>query len=79
MAERITGHTERISLFAYPIRHSSSPAMHNAAFARLGYDYTCLDFDVDNDTLEDTIRGTHTNPLHEGDSGYLKSKERERL
>lgn len=27
MAERITGHTELIGLMAYPIRHSSSPAM----------------------------------------------------
>ena len=36
MAERITGHTELIGLMAYPIRHSSSPAMHNEAFATLG-------------------------------------------
>lgn len=57
MAERITGHTELIGLFAYPIRHSSSPAMHNAAFAKLGNDYAYLAFEVDNDTLEDTIRG----------------------
>ena len=39
MAERITGHTELIGLMAYPIRHSSSPAMHNEAFAYLGLDY----------------------------------------
>ena len=36
MAERITGHTELIGLMAYPIRHSKSPAMQNAAFAKLG-------------------------------------------
>ena len=36
MAERITGHTELIGLMAYPIRHSSSPAMQNEAFAKLG-------------------------------------------
>ena len=36
MTERITGHTELIGLMAYPIRHSSSPAMHNEAFATLG-------------------------------------------
>ena len=36
MAERITGHTELIGLMAYLIRHSSSPAMHNEAFATLG-------------------------------------------
>ena len=39
MTERITGHTELIGLMAYPIRHSSSPAMHNEAFATLGLDY----------------------------------------
>lgn len=57
MAERITGHTELIGLIAYPIRHSSSPAMHNEAFAKLGLDYAYLAFEVDNDTLEDTISG----------------------
>ena len=51
MAERITGHTELIGLMAYPIRHSSSPAMHNEAFAYLGLDYAYLAFEVDNDTL----------------------------
>lgn len=57
MAERITGYTELIGLMAYPIRHSSSPAMHNEAFAKLGLDYAYLAFEVDNDTLEDAITG----------------------
>lgn len=57
MAERITGHTELIGLIAYPIRHSSSPKMHNEAFAKLGLDYAYLAFEVDNSTLEDTIIG----------------------
>ena len=57
MAERITGHTELIGLMAYPIRHSSSPAMHNEAFAYLGLDYAYLAFEVDNSTLEDEIKG----------------------
>jgi shikimate dehydrogenase len=57
MAERITGHTELIGLIAYPIRHSSSPKMHNEAFAKLGLDYAYLAFEVDNSTLEDTIKG----------------------
>ena len=47
MEKRITGHTELIGLMAYPIRHSSSPAMHNAAFAKLGLDYAYLAFEVD--------------------------------
>ena len=57
MAERITGHTELIGLLAYPIRHSSSPAIHNEAFAYLGLDYAYLAFEVDNETLEDAIKG----------------------
>ena len=42
---------------AYPIRHSSSPAMHNEAFAYLGLDYAYLAFEVDNNTLEDAVKG----------------------
>lgn len=57
MAERITGHTELIGLMAYPIRHSSSPAMQNEAFAKLGLDYAYLAFEVDNDSLKDAITG----------------------
>lgn len=57
MAERITGHTELLGLIAYPIRHSSSPAMHNEALAKLGLDYAYIAFEVDNSTLEDTIKG----------------------
>ena len=57
MAERITGHTELIGLIATPIRHSSSPRMHNEAFAKLGIDYSYLAFEVGNEELEDTIKG----------------------
>lgn len=57
MAERITGHTELIGLIATPIRHSSSPRMHNEAFAKLGLDYAYLAFEVGNGELEDTIKG----------------------
>lgn len=57
MAERITGHTELIGLLAYPIRHSSSPTMHNEAFAYLGLDYAYLAFEVGQDALEDAIKG----------------------
>ncbi|MCC3865758.1 shikimate dehydrogenase [Terrisporobacter petrolearius] len=56
MEKRITGHTELIGLMAYPIRHSSSPAMHNEAFRKLGYDYAYLAFEVDNDSLEDAVK-----------------------
>lgn len=57
MAERITGHTELVSLIAKPIRHSKSPAMHNEAFAHLGLDYAYMVFEVDNETLKDAVQG----------------------
>ncbi len=57
MAERISGHTELIGLIATPIRHSSSPKMHNEAFAKLGLDYVYLAFEVGTEQLEDTIKG----------------------
>lgn len=57
MEKRITGHTELIGLIAYPIRHTSSPTMHNAAFAKLGLDYAYLAFEVDNNSLEGAIQG----------------------
>ena len=57
MAERITGHTKLIGLLAHPVHHSTSPMMHNEAFAKLGLDYAYLGFDVDNNTLEDAIKG----------------------
>ena len=55
MAERITGHTELLTLMAYPIRHSSSPAMHNEALAYLGLDYAYLCFEVDQNNLKEAI------------------------
>ena len=57
MAERISGNTELIGLIATPIRHSSSPKMHNEAFAKLGLDYAYLAFEVGTEQLEDTIKG----------------------
>ena len=56
MAERITGHTELIGLMAYPIRHSSSPAMHNEAFAYLGLYYADLAAEVENNTRGDAVK-----------------------
>ena len=60
MAERITGHTELIGLMAYPIRHSSSPAMQNEAFAEVGADYAYLAFEVGADEIEDAVKAIRT-------------------
>lgn len=60
MNERITGHTQLIGLMAYPIRHSSSPQMHNAAFEKLGYDHVYLAFEVGEDKIEDAVNAIRT-------------------
>ena len=57
MESIISGTTQLIVIIATPIRHSSSPKMHNAAFAKLGLDYAYLAFEVGNEQLEDTIKG----------------------
>lgn len=57
MALNITGHTELVGLFATPIRHSGSPAMHNEAFGKVGLDLVYLCFEVGLEDLEDAIRG----------------------
>jgi shikimate dehydrogenase len=55
VAQKITGHTELLGLIAYPIRHSSSPRMHNLALAKLGLNYAYLDFEVDASELKGAI------------------------
>lgn len=60
MGERITGHTELLTLMAYPIRHSSSPAMHNEALSCLGLDYAYLCFEVDQSNLREAIGAMRT-------------------
>lgn len=54
---RITGHTLLLGLIAYPIRHSMSPSMHNLACEKLGIDYAYMAFEVDQDSLEDAVKG----------------------
>lgn len=55
MAKEITGHTKLICLLGSPVSHSISPSMHNASFKALDLDYAYLAFNVDTDTLEDTV------------------------
>ncbi len=55
MRDTITGRTELLALMAYPIRHSSSPRMHNEALSYLGLDYAYLCFEVDQSNLKDAI------------------------
>lgn len=47
----ITGTTKVTGLFGYPVEHTLSPAMHNAAFKHLGLDYCYVPFLVHPDSL----------------------------
>jgi len=51
----ITGRTKITGLFGYPVEHTLSPAMHNAAFRHLGLDYCYLPFRVHPDLLGQAV------------------------
>jgi shikimate dehydrogenase len=42
----ITGHTRVAAVIGSPVRHSLSPALHNAAFSQLGLDWVYVALDV---------------------------------
>ena len=53
----ITGKTKVVGIIGNPVEHSLSPLMHNAAFKHLGLDYIYVPFLVENNSLEDAIKG----------------------
>lgn len=53
---RISGKTKIVGLFGYPVEHSLSPGMHNAAFAYLNMDYCYVTFSVKPDLLADAVQ-----------------------
>lgn len=52
----ITGKTKITGIFGYPIEHTLSPAMHNAAFKALGIDYCYVPFLVHPDQLQNAVK-----------------------
>jgi len=52
---KITGRTRITGLYGYPVEHTLSPLMHNAAFEHLGIDYCYLPFSVHPDSLKNAI------------------------
>jgi len=54
---RITGTTRVVGVLGYPVRHSLSPDMHNAAFDALNMDWCYVPFEVAPDHLEESVRG----------------------
>ncbi len=53
----ITAHTSRVGLISWPVGHSLSPVMQNAAFAHLNLDWVYLPLPVQPGHLEEAIRG----------------------
>jgi shikimate dehydrogenase len=53
----IDAHTRLTGILGWPVEHSLSPAMHNAAFGELGLNWAYLAFAVQPDRLEDAVRG----------------------
>jgi len=53
---QINGRTRITGLFGYPIEHTLSPFMHNAAFKSLGLNYCYVPFRVHPDQLGDAVK-----------------------
>lgn len=53
----ITGRTTLIGVIGWPVEHSLSPAIHNAAFAALGLDWAYVPLPVYPDHLGEAVRG----------------------
>ncbi len=51
----VNGATRVVGVFGYPIEHSRSPAMHNAAFRQLGLPYIYVPFSVHPDQLSTAL------------------------
>src|SRR5271170_6309012 len=56
-APAINAATRVCAVFGWPIRHSASPAMHNAAFASLGLNWRYLAFEVRPEDVRSAIVG----------------------
>lgn len=53
----MTGTTRVTGVFGFPVQHSRSPAMHNAAFRTLKLDYIYVPFNVHPDNLRAAVEG----------------------
>jgi shikimate dehydrogenase len=53
----ITGTTKLLGVIGYPVEHSLSPRMHNAAIAKMGIDYAYLPFPIAPQNLQAALDG----------------------
>jgi shikimate dehydrogenase len=53
---KIDGSTKIVGVFGYPVKHTASPSMHNAAFEALGLNWVYLPFEVKPELLELAVK-----------------------
>ena len=53
---RTNGNTRIYGLFGYPVKHTFSPGMHNAAFRKIGFNAIYFPFEVKPEDLKDALR-----------------------
>lgn len=53
----INGETRLIAIIGNGVRYSGSPAVHNAVFEKMGYNFAYIPFDVDRENLEVAVEG----------------------
>src|SRR5512137_1781830 len=53
----ITGKTSLVGVIGWPVGHSLSPAMHNAAFAELGLNWAYVPLPVQPGDVEQALKG----------------------
>ncbi|MBI5574405.1 MAG: shikimate dehydrogenase [Elusimicrobia bacterium] len=51
----VSSKTKILGIFGYPIKHSLSPLMHNAAIEKMNMDFIYLPFEVKPDKLSDAV------------------------
>jgi shikimate dehydrogenase len=57
MIRQIDGKTKLVGLVGWPVEHSLSPAMHNAAFTELGLNWCYVPMPVTPERLREAVRG----------------------
>lgn len=57
MTETITPHTAKVGLIGWPVEHSGSPRMHNAALRQAGLDWAYLPLPVSPERVREAVLG----------------------
>ncbi len=55
--QQTTGKTRLVGVMGWPVEHSISPQMHNAAFTALGLDWTYVPLQVQPRNVQEALKG----------------------